>query len=145
MAPSKSRVSRKKGPSSTNPTPNRNKRAGSKKLSHNQFSDNQTLVDIQQTISKKIDALLHVVTHLTMRVSVFEERQDQGEASVISATDKEEKLNFRRALVWHPASTSLSAPPMNRGRTRQHSHKPPSEYHARARSGTKACQAYNTL
>ena len=60
-------------------------------------------------------------------------------------TDKEEKLNFRRALVWHPTSTSLPAPPMNRGRNRQHTHKPPSDYHAPARPGTKACQTYNTV
>ena len=55
-------------------------------------------------------------------------------------TDKEEKLNFHRALVWHPASTSLSAAhplPMNQGGTRHHNHKPPSEYHAPARPGTK--------
>ena len=64
MAPSKPRVTRKKVPSSKNPTPKRNKRAGSKTLDtpQDQFSDDQTPVDSQQTIAKKMDALLHVVT-----------------------------------------------------------------------------------
>ena len=84
MAPTDPRVSRGNVASSTNPTPKRNKRAGSKRLAtpQNQFSDNQTPVDMQRTISKNMDALLRVVTDLTMRISVFEEKQDQGEVSV---------------------------------------------------------------
>ena len=61
--------------------------------------------------------------------------------------DKEEKLKLHRALVWHPTSSSFSAPLTTRasGRTRQHSHKSPAEYNTPARPGTKACQAYNTI
>ena len=61
--------------------------------------------------------------------------------------DREEMLKFRKALVWHAASSCLSAPPMTKamGMTRQHSHKAPAEYNAPARPGTKACQVYNIL
>ena len=76
MAPSKTRVTRKKVASFKNSTPKRNKRAGSKRLAtpQDQFSDNQTPVDTQQTISQKMDALLCVVTDLNTWVSVFEEK-----------------------------------------------------------------------
>ena len=87
MAPRKPRVTRKKVAFSKNPTPNRNKRASSKRLAtpQNQFSDDQTSVDSQQIISQKIDTLLRVVTDLTTRVSVFKEKQDKGEPSVMAS------------------------------------------------------------
>ena len=87
MAPSKPRVTRKKVASSKNPTPKMNKRAGSKRLAtpQDQFSDDQTPMDTQQTISQKMDALLRVVTDLTIRVSGFEEKQDKGEPSVMTS------------------------------------------------------------
>ena len=52
---------------------------------------------------------------------------EQGHCTWI---DEVEKLKFRRALVWHPASSSPSALPTTRtsGRTCQHSHKSPAEY-----------------
>ena len=61
--------------------------------------------------------------------------------------DKVEKLKFYRALVWHPASSSPSAPPTTRAlwRASQCATSPPVEYNALTRPGTKDCQAYNTL
>ena len=47
-------------------------RAGSKRLAtpQNLFSDDETPMDMQQTISQKIDALLHVVPDLTMHAGI---------------------------------------------------------------------------
>ena len=73
--------------------------------------------------------------------SVWLNQLEQWHCTLI---DVEEKLNFHRALVWHPASSSPSAPPTTRTleRTSQCGHKSPTEYTTPARPGTKACQAY---
>ena len=70
--------------SSTTPTPKQKKRIARKRLvsPQNQLSDDQTPVDMQQAVSQKLYALLHVVMDLSTRVAAFEERQDQGEAVV---------------------------------------------------------------
>ena len=105
----KPRVSREQVASSTNPTPKRTKRAGSKRLAtpQNWFSDDQTAVDMQ-TISKKNDALLRVVTDLTMRVSVFKERQDQGEASVRASPPTFPPRRRARRQVTHTPIDELA-------------------------------------
>ena len=55
--------------------------------------------------------------------------------------DKEEKLRFRRALVWHPAipATTSTIPTRFSPRTGQCK----GAYNALARPGTKDCKAYN--
>ena len=55
----------------------------------------------------------------------------------------DEKFRFRQAFVWHPSSSPplAIAPVRTSPWTRQHKH--PGGYKATARSGTKACKAYN--
>ena len=51
----------------------------------NQSSDEQLPVTVQQDLSQKLHALLHVVTDLSTWVAAYEGRQDQGEASVMAS------------------------------------------------------------
>ena len=73
--------------SSSTPTPKRTKRASRKRLANpeNQPSEEQTPLDIQQDLSQKLDALLHVMTDLYTLVAAYEGQLDQGEASVMAS------------------------------------------------------------
>ena len=55
----------------------------------------------------------------------------------------EEKLRFRCAIVWHPATSSSATSSATRPSGGWKTHKAESEYNAPARPGTKACEAYN--
>ena len=105
----------------TTPTPRRNKREGSTKLANpqNQFSDEQTPMDIHQDVSQKLDPLLHGVTDLSMWVAAFKGRHGQGEASVMASPPTSPHRRRARHQVT-PASYDEIAP-------------------APARPGTKAC------
>ena len=72
---------------------------------------------------------------------------NQPEQEHCTWMDEEEKLKFHRALVWHLASFSHSAPPLPgfHGGPVNAATSPPTEYNTAASPGTNACQAYNTM
>ena len=89
--------------SSSIPTPKRTERGGRKRLANpeNQPSDEQSHVDIQQDFSQKLDALLHVVTDLSMRVAAYEGQQYHGEASVTASPPTSPPRRRVRCQVTH--------------------------------------------
>ena len=91
------------------------------------------------------DAHLYGWDHARTFHGVWLNQLEQGHCTWM---DEEEKLQFCRTLIFHPASSSSpSTPPTTRalGKTSQHSHKSPTEYNTTARPGTKACQAYTIM
>ena len=84
MAPTKAKVGKQKGASALTPISIWTKRAGSKRLATtmNQSFDEQVPVAVHQDFSLKLDALMKVVTDLSIRVTGYEGRQKQREASV---------------------------------------------------------------
>ena len=65
----------------------RTRREDRKRLvnTENQSSDEQPPVAVHQDLSQKSDALLQVVTYLSMWVAAYEGQQGQGEPSVTAS------------------------------------------------------------
>ena len=70
------------------PISKRTKMAGSKRRATtiNKSIDEQDTVAVHQDFSKKLDSLMKVVTDLATRVTAYERRQKQEEASVTSSS-----------------------------------------------------------
>ena len=84
MAPTKAKVKEQKGASALTSISKRTNRAGSKRLATtmNQSFHEQAAMAVHQDFSQKFDALIKVVTDLSTRMTAYEGRQKQGEASV---------------------------------------------------------------